>query len=100
MITGYLCGQCRDDRGVSVLLNNCVSCGYANILLIITLGNYISLHNLQLLLYTNTVIVDVVVITGLLLSTCITMSPWFYPSLYYLQVPYTYVYTQYSYILK
>ena len=41
---------------------------------------------MQLILYTNTVIVDVVVITGLLLSTHITMSPWFYPSLYYLQV--------------
>ena len=41
---------------------------------------------MQLILYTNTVIVDVVVITGLLLSTHFTMLPWFYPSLYYLQV--------------
>ena len=41
LITGYLCGQCRDDKGVSALLNNCVSCGYVNILLIIALGHYI-----------------------------------------------------------
>ena len=40
IVEGYLCGQCRDDKGVSVLLNNCVSCGYVNILLIIALGQY------------------------------------------------------------
>ena len=38
---GYLCGQCQDDKGVSALLNNCVSCGYVNILLIIALGEHI-----------------------------------------------------------
>ena len=38
IVIGYLCGQCRGDRGVSALLNNCVSCGYVNILLIIALG--------------------------------------------------------------
>ena len=40
IVEGYLCGQCHDDKGVSVLLNNCVSCGYVNILLIIALGQY------------------------------------------------------------
>ena len=39
VIKGYLCGQCRGDKGVSALLNNCVSCGYVNILLIVALGN-------------------------------------------------------------
>jgi len=24
--TGYLCGSCRDDKGVSVLFNECVDC--------------------------------------------------------------------------
>ena len=45
MYVGYLCGKCRNDAGVSALLNKCVSCGYVNILLIIALGiptiNYI-----------------------------------------------------------
>lgn len=35
---GYLCGKCRNDTGVSALLDKCVSCGYVNILLIIALG--------------------------------------------------------------
>ena len=37
---GYLCGKCRDNAGVSALLNNCVSCGNVNILLILALGMY------------------------------------------------------------
>ena len=36
--TGYLCGECRGDKGFSVLLNKCVSCGYVNTLLIAALG--------------------------------------------------------------
>ena len=35
---GYLCGKCRGDKGVSVLLNKCVSCGYGSIALIFGLG--------------------------------------------------------------
>ena len=35
---GYLCGQCRNGKGVSALLNKCVSCGNASVLLIIALG--------------------------------------------------------------
>ena len=37
-ILGFLCGRCRYDKGVSVLLNNCKSCGTANLLLILALG--------------------------------------------------------------
>ena len=36
--TGPLCGKCRHDKGVSVLLNNCKSCGTVNLLLILALG--------------------------------------------------------------
>ena len=39
-ITGLLCGMCQHDKGVSVLLNNCKSCGAENILLIPALGKY------------------------------------------------------------
>ena len=35
---GFLCGRCRYDKGVSVLLNNCKSCGTANLLLVLALG--------------------------------------------------------------
>ena len=38
LIIGYLCGECRGDKGISVLLNKCVSCGYVNIMLIAALG--------------------------------------------------------------
>ena len=38
---GYLCGQCRNGKGVSALLNNCVSCERTSVLLIIALGMYI-----------------------------------------------------------
>ena len=38
MYVGYLCGQCHNGKGVSVLLNKCVSCGKASLLLIIGLG--------------------------------------------------------------
>ena len=38
VLLGYLCGQCHNGKGVSALLNKCVSCGNASILLIIALG--------------------------------------------------------------
>ena len=53
VIKGYLCGQCRGDKGVSALLNNCMSCGYVNILLIVALGNSIQYSQLKIL-YTHT----------------------------------------------
>ena len=35
---GYLCGGCHGDKGLSVLLNNCVSCGSVNVLLLVALS--------------------------------------------------------------
>lgn len=37
-MTGFLCGKCQNDKGISVLLNNCKSCGTVNLLLIVALG--------------------------------------------------------------
>jgi len=37
-ITGYLCGKCRYNKGVSGLLNKCVDCGYENTMLVVALG--------------------------------------------------------------
>ncbi|XP_065906418.1 uncharacterized protein [Dysidea avara] len=65
---GYLCGGCHGDKGLSVLLNNCVSCGSVNVLLLLAL-----------------IIVDILVITGVLLSS-LTLPQWLYPFLFYLQV--------------
>ena len=36
--TGYLCGDCRDGKGVSALLNNCVDCSNTNSVLIAVLS--------------------------------------------------------------
>ena len=40
-MSGYLCGKCRGEKGVSALLKKCVSCGKASILLVILLGKLI-----------------------------------------------------------
>ena len=34
-----LCGECKNNLGVSVLLNECVSCDKTNVILIPALGN-------------------------------------------------------------
>ena len=34
---GYLCGDCKDSKGVSTLLNRCVVCGDINILVLAAL---------------------------------------------------------------
>ena len=31
---GYLCGDCKDNKGVSALLNHCVDCNDINVVLI------------------------------------------------------------------
>ena len=37
LYVGYLCGDCRDGKGVSTLLNHCVDCSNINILLLAAL---------------------------------------------------------------
>ena len=34
---GYLCGDCKDSKGVSSLLNHCVECSDINIVLLAAL---------------------------------------------------------------
>ena len=43
-IIGILCGECKNKLGVSVLLNECVSCDKTNIILIPALGNNTNTH--------------------------------------------------------
>ena len=87
MCVGYLCGQCRNGKGVSALLNNCVSCGRTSILLIIALGTYVdsNMHVIICMCNHISVIVDIIVIIIILLCS-LSLKPWLYPFLFYLQV--------------
>ena len=40
---GYLCGDCKDGKGVSALLNNCVDCSDVNGILIAVLSKLFSI---------------------------------------------------------
>ncbi|XP_065905479.1 uncharacterized protein [Dysidea avara] len=65
---GHLCGKCHANKGVSVLLDKCVDCGYDHAMLIVGLGT-----------------ANVIVIIVILLSHA-TLLAWLYPFLYYIQV--------------
>ena len=84
---GLLCGQCRNGKGVSALLNKCVLCGRTSVLLIIALGEQYILYYVwhYIILKIFAVIVDIIVITTILLCS-LSVKPWLYPFLFYLQV--------------
>ncbi|XP_065919889.1 uncharacterized protein [Dysidea avara] len=65
---GDLCGKCRGEKAVSALLNKCVSCGKASILLVIVL-----------------VVIDIITITIILVFS-MKIRSWLYPFLFYLQI--------------
>ena len=92
---GYLCGQCRNGKGVSALLNNCVSCERTSVLLIIALGTLCIIIVKWICIYVYiSVIVDIIVITTILLCS-LSLKPWLYPFLFYLQVHMNLSYTEY-----
>ena len=37
LYVGYLCGDCKDNKGVSALLNHCVDCTNTNVVLLAVL---------------------------------------------------------------
>lgn len=85
-ITGFLCGKCQYDKGVSVLLNNCKSCGTANSLLILALGiatviNFTIKFNALIV----TVVANVFLVIIILIAS-VKIPPWLFPILFYLQV--------------
>ena len=84
---GYLCGQCHNGRGVSALLNKCVFCGNASVLLIIALGRQyvVCIVHVYVCVILLSVIVDIIVITTILLCS-LSLKPWLYPFMFYLQV--------------
>ncbi len=46
IITGFLCGECKDGKGVSALLNYCVTCEDASGILVIALGKEPQQHTM------------------------------------------------------
>ena len=48
-ITGHLCGKCHANKGVSVLLDKCVDCGYDHAMLIVGLGMQLAQGSLHML---------------------------------------------------
>ena len=91
-MTGLLCGRCRHDKGVSVLLNNCKSCGAANVLLIMALGMTELIGCIQIMQwYINqfstyfTVVADILLIITIIIAS-IRIPVWAFPVLFYVQV--------------
>ena len=96
MYLGYLCGDCRDNKGVSALLNHCVHCSDVNSALIVGLCktlNYLYIHK-QLTVVINliffmlicfAVIVDAVLIIALLYKD-VMFSALFFPTVFFINV--------------
>lgn len=86
---GVLCGECRNDTGVSALLNRCTTCYDAFSILIITLGNLVLSLSAQFLhkFFFFTVIVDcivMIIIVRFFLS--VTYPALLLPCIFYIQV--------------
>ena len=52
IILGYLCGDCKDGKGVSALLNRCVDCSNVNGILIAVLSKIFSIIH-HYIIYSN-----------------------------------------------
>ena len=87
-ITGELCGECRDGKGVSALLNKCITCSSTSGLLIALLREY-SLYVICVLLgllhYFILVVLDAAVF-AVLLNFMKPFPSWIYPCVFYIQV--------------
>ncbi len=96
---GILCGECKNGRGVSVLLNYCVTCENASGILVIALGEFLYLlPHFNVLLETDCiysiflslhkVIADLVALVGLFLIKS-PLPDFVYPCIFYIQVKYS-----------
>jgi hypothetical protein len=84
---GILCGQCKDGTGVSVLLNNCVSCSDGFLALIIVLGKHEAIN--ITMRYLSYVALVVILISAVLIIVTLIDKPlpdWMIPFLFYIQV--------------
>ena len=87
VFTGELCGECRDGKGVSALLNKCTTCSDASSLLILALSKK-QLLPIDLIQLTSTDCI-VTLDAGVFVFLLIVMKPfptWLYPCVFYLQV--------------
>ena len=94
-MAGILCGECSGGKGVSALLNNCVSCPNAQGLLILALSRfYISIpyYVSKQIYFTLAVIADAVTFVTIV-GMDIALPGWVYPFIFYVQVDLMYYYT-------
>ena len=87
VLLGELCGECRDGKGVSALLNKCTTCSDASGLLILALSKK-QLLPIDLIQLTSTDCI-VTLDAGVFVFLLIVMKPfptWLYPCVFYLQV--------------
>ena len=88
IILGYLCGDCKDGKGVSALLNRCVDCSNVNGILIAVLSKIFSIihccmHNFTPTLYV--VIVDAVFVSVLVCKD-VQFTALLFPIIYFINV--------------
>lgn len=89
-MTGILCGECQEGKGVSVLLNDCVSCPKAQGLLILGLskfnnGVFQNMHSLHVWLLISIVIMDAIAFIAIVVAD-VPFPEWIYPFIFYIQV--------------
>ncbi len=94
---GILCGECKNSRGVSALLNYCVTCENVSGILVIALGELLYLYLIVICTWTliaysislslPKVIADVVALVGLFLIKA-PPPDFLYPCIFYIQVKY------------
>ena len=88
MYQGVLCGECRDGKGVSVLLNNCVTCHSAQGLLILALSRLNFQSSTQftpITSHNHAVVADAVAFLVIVFAD-VPLPGWVYPFLFYIQV--------------
>ena len=88
IVLGYLCGDCKDGKGVSALLNHCVDCSDANGILIAVLGKisrFIIFFYFMLPLTCTVVILDAVFISVLVYQDK-KFTALLFPTIYFINV--------------
>ena len=81
---GILCGKCRDGKGVSVLLNDCVSCHDAQGLLILGLSKLNQSNGECKKIIGCVVIADAVAFIVIVVAD-VPFPEWIYPFIFYIQ---------------
>ena len=87
LVLGILCGDCRENMGVTVLFNKCDTCSTASVLWIVVLGEHVQdqYYRVNFIFLAHTV----VIIVGIFIFIILLDKPvleWVLPFLFYIQV--------------